>query len=230
MILTIIRHAQSTNNALPDERHRIVEPPLTEIGREQAALLARHLADGHLTDPFLNGKDRPLFDRLYCSPMLRALQTARPVSAALGLRPDVWTDIHECGGMWLDHGEQAGIVGYPGMTHGEMAAAYPDYRLPEAVGADGWWNRDMELPDQCGERAERVAEALRSWPRPDERIAIVTHGGFTNRLLGALLRPAATVWMHVYNTSVSVVEFYPDGGLGVRFTNRTDHLPPEKVT
>ena len=46
MELYIIRHAQSSNNALADERERVCDPHLTELGRQQAELLAAHLAAG----------------------------------------------------------------------------------------------------------------------------------------------------------------------------------------
>ena len=46
MQLYIIRHAQSVNNALDDQRYRVSDPLLTEVGHRQAAMLAEHLAHG----------------------------------------------------------------------------------------------------------------------------------------------------------------------------------------
>ena len=49
MDLYIIRHAQSTNNALPAEvelRDRVCDPLLSDLGYRQAAFLAEHLATG----------------------------------------------------------------------------------------------------------------------------------------------------------------------------------------
>ena len=110
MELFIIRHAQSFNNALANQRYRVVDPPLTEIGLRQAELVARHLANGidHEGAP-IEGQaaDQPAgmgIQELYCSAMERALQTATAIGRALSLKPQVWVDIHEEGGMWLDHG------------------------------------------------------------------------------------------------------------------------------
>ena len=44
MQLYIIRHAQSYNNALTDWTERVSDPPLTELGEQQADLLAAYLA------------------------------------------------------------------------------------------------------------------------------------------------------------------------------------------
>jgi broad specificity phosphatase PhoE len=107
MQLYIIRHAQSTNNALADQRFRVSDPGLTETGHRQAELLAEHLVHGSgrftsSTNPAGAAGIGYGITRLYCSPMLRALQTARPVSHALGLIPEIWIEIHEYGGIWLD--------------------------------------------------------------------------------------------------------------------------------
>jgi broad specificity phosphatase PhoE len=230
MRLTIIRHAQSANNALEDQRHRVAEPHLTEIGYRQAECLAEALAGGGVPDPKLGDEGRP-FDRIYVSPMQRALETAAPLARALPAAPvEVWVDIHECGGMWRDHGPDGGIVGYPGLTAAEIAARFPGYRIPPEVTSSGWWTRGQEQSQECRARTARVAARLRSWAAADERIALVTHGDFTNNLLQALLDASAPVWIHMYNTGISVVDFRPDGSLGLRYTNRVDHLPPELVT
>ena len=239
MELFIIRHAQSWNNALADQKDRIVDPPLTELGLRQAHLVAQHLAngidhetkaiEGQPTDTPLNGMR---IGRLYCSAMLRALQTAQLIGAALNLKPHVWVDIHEEGGMWLDHGSDAGIRGYPGMTRAEISRQFPECVLPEELAEQGWWRYAREEWAPFLARAERVAEQLRSQATSDERIAIVTHGGFGAYLLRALARaPAeANVFFHHDNTGVSRVRFRLDGRVSVRYQNRVDHLPADLVT
>jgi len=197
MQLYIIRHAQSINNALADPRDRDRDPTLTELGQRQAGILARHLAAGvELVPPAstTNGRDRQgyYFTRLYCSPMWRALQTADSIGQALGLTPEVWADIHEQGGIFLDHWDGRGPTGYPGKTRQEIQAVFPHYVLPSDVTERGWWNRDYEDWPACHERAIRVAGALRKWAacdeRGDERVAIVSHGGFVDALLNSKAR------------------------------------------
>ena len=99
MDLYIIRHAQSTNNALPAEvelRERVCDPLLTELGYRQADHVAEHLATGRdgwseaaSADPEAGGGPSAAaygITRLVCSPMRRTLLTAQPASQALGLR------------------------------------------------------------------------------------------------------------------------------------------------
>ena len=241
MELYIIRHAQSTNNALADVGERVCDPTLTELGERQADYLGRHLATGsELVPPAssTNGRDpQPYrFARVYCSPMWRALQTAVPIKRALGLSPQVWTDIHEQGGIFLDHGDGRGPVGYPGKTRREIQSMFPDYVLPAEVTARGWWNRDYEDWSTCHERAVRVAEELRQWAATDERaddsIAIVSHGGFIDALLKALFNqpPEGQLFYYHYNTAISRIDFRLDGRLDVRYLNRLDHLPPGLIS
>lgn len=239
MELFIIRHAQSSNNALPDQAYRVVDPPLTELGLRQAELVAEHLANGidHETKA-IEGQpvDTPLngmrISRLYCSAMLRALQTAQIIGAALKLEPHVWVDIHEEGGMWLDHGQDEGIRGYPGMTRAEISQRFPECVLPEEIAEQGWWRFAREEWTPFLDRAARVASDLRRQATSDERIAIVTHGGFGAYLLRALVAAPmdAQVFFHHDNTGVTRVRFRSDGRVSIRYQNRVDHLPADMVT
>ena len=168
MELLIIRHAQSTNNTLVDQGERVVDPPLTGLGLQQAELVAKHLANGHDHEtppigglPVDSATNGMRIKRLYCSAMLRALQTATAIGHVLELQPQVWVDVHEEGGMWLDHGDGEGIQGYPGLTRSEIAAQFPQVILPAEVTASGWWRHGREEWTSFQERANRVADALR---------------------------------------------------------------------
>jgi len=241
MKLFIIRHAQSINNALPDERDRVCEPPLTELGHRQAQLLAEHLAIGK--NPELStwtsveataSHNRRSYDitRLYCSAMHRSLQTAQPIAQALNLTPEIWLDIHEHGGIFLDHGEDGGIRGYPGRTRSEILAEFPACILPETITEEGWWQGSQEDWPACHGRAIKVAAELRAQATSDERIAIVTHGGFIDALIKALLNqsPSPHVFYYNFNTAISRIDFRADGRLDFRYLNRVDHLPQESIS
>lgn len=239
MELYIIRHAQSTNNVLtPEYRHlRVADAPLTGLGQSQAAVLARHLATGLNPGPPADALGRPAqtdyrISRLYCSAMWRSLHTARFIADALERPPEVWLDPHEHGGVYLDHGEPGGKVGYPGKTRGEILAEFPGCLLPEGITDEGWWRSGYEDWPACCARALRVARTLRRWAETDERITIVSHGGFINALLKALfnLLPSRELFFHHYNTGITRLDFYGDGRVGVRYLNRSDHLPPELIS
>jgi 2,3-bisphosphoglycerate-dependent phosphoglycerate mutase len=242
MDLFLIRHAQSTNNALPDDRLRVVDPPLTDLGLRQAALLAEHLARGRDSESrpseteMTNGENGYSYgiQRLYCSAMHRALETAAAVGQAIGVRPEVWVDVHEHGGMWLDHGEAEGIVGYPGMLRAEIESEFPDFVLPEAISSQGWWDkrRGHETDEDAAARAVAVAASLKERAASQEHVAIITHGGFLTLLLRSLigLPLTARVFFHHDNTGITRVRLHADGYVSVRYQDRIPHLPPEMIS
>lgn len=244
MELYIIRHGQSTNNALTDQRDRVCDPVLTGLGWRQATLIAQHLANGINIEQSVGESDEDTtvrqrrgygINRLYCSAMRRALQTAQPIGQALNLKPEVWIDIHEHGGIYLDHGENGGLVGYPGQTRSEILAEFPNYILPMGITEQGWWQGGFEDWPACYGRAIRVARDLHELAQQvgdHEGIALVTHGGFIDALLKALfnLLPNRQIFFHHYNTSITRLDFGRDGHLDLRYLNRIPHLSPELVS
>jgi broad specificity phosphatase PhoE len=161
--------------------------------------------------------------------MLRALQTAQPVGRALGIEPEVWVNVHELSGMYLDHGEPRGIVGYPGMSRSEMLAQFPDYVLPDGVTDHGWWRGGREESPAWYARAIQVADEVRGQAASSDTIAIISHGGFIDILLKAILNLLPTRHLHYlhHNTAISAIDFEGDGSLLIRFLNRVDHLAPD---
>ena len=243
MELYLIRHGQSANNALADMRERVCDPRLTELGQRQAQIVAHHLTNGLTPELVKYGSvedtrsgHRRGFDitKLYCSAMIRALQTAKPIGEALELTPEVWLDIHEHGGIYLDHGEEVGRKGYPGLTRSEIQIEFSYYQLPEEITDEGWWNNGYEDWPACQGRAIKVAHQLRTWAKRDgnERIALVSHGGFIDALLKALFDqlPSPHLWYHHYNTAITRVDFDEENHLHLRYLNRVEHLPPELIS
>ena len=228
MELFLIRHGESTNNALTDVSQRVADPELTELGRAQAEQVAAYLAAGlHLT-PAERAEDRPFFDQLYCSPMIRTLHTAQAIGQAMELRSDIWADIHEMGGIFLDHGGERGVVGYPGLTRAEIAARFPTSVASAEVGEDGWWDAGKETDQQAQRRAVGVAADLRARAGEETRIGFVTHGGFMSLLLSALGNQAmddGSYYAHK-NTGITHIALAP-GTTVIKYLNRTEHLSDE---
>ena len=227
MQLFIIRHGQSANNVIEHQSQRHQDPLLTPLGEQQAAVLAAFLARGGHLSPSARQEERPFLDQLYCSPMRRALQTARPCGQSLGLVPEVWVDLHEIGGIYLDHGEDVGTVGYSGQTRRQIQEEFPGYDLPAEIGQEGWWNRPMEAAHAGQGRAVSVAWALRRRAGEDRRIGLVSHGDFTDALLKALwgrLPGEALYWEHG-NTGITCLDLSADGRQLVRYVNCMAHLP-----
>ena len=238
MELFVIRHGQSANNLLGDlddvskVRKRDKDPPLTDIGERQAEMVAKFLAAGRHLESAERTADRPYFDHLYCSPMLRSLQTVKPIAREMGITPEVWIDIHEVGGIYLDHGEGQGVLGYPGQTRQQIMDRFPGYILPEEFGEAGWWGRDKEEVHSSQGRAIGVANALRDRAREHHRIGAVSHGGFINYLLKAIgfHLPNPGLRYEHYNTSITRLDFHPEDVVTIRHTNRVVHLNEDVIT
>ena len=245
MKLYIIRHGQSTNNAIEDQRDRVKDPALTGLGQSQAENVAEHLATGFDPEYFVgasveatsaDNRHHYNIKQLYCSAMYRTLLTAKPIGQMLGLKPEVWLDIHEVGGIFLEQGDGRGPVGYPGKNRSQILAEFPDYILPAEITDDGWWRPEQGREDYptCQGRALKVAYTLRQWAADGEdgEIAMVSHGGFVDSLLKALTNqlPGRHLFYHHYNTGITRVDFRSDGRVDVRHLNRFDHLPPELIS
>ena len=240
MDLFIIRHGQSGNNALANIRDREVDPPLTDLGERQAEALAEYLVGGKTHDISTTETGNTRYQirqgfgitTLFTSPMYRSLQTVQPVAKSLGLAPQIWTDIHEEGGMYLNHGGDEGLVGYPGMTKSELSSEFPNYQLPESFNDAGWWNQGHEDPSSLLVRAAKVSKQLHEMAPSEDRVAIITHGAFMNALLNALfgqISGGQTYYRH-HNTAISRISMDGSEGAEVRYLNRIDHLSPELVS
>ncbi|MBE0690738.1 MAG: histidine phosphatase family protein [Anaerolineae bacterium] len=237
----IIRHAQSANNALDDQTQRLADPPLTALGVEQTKYLAAYLGQGDSRDmevdfrsgfSIRHGLTSFGITHLYCSAMHRALQTAQPVAQAIGVMPEVWLDLHEVGGIYLDGSN--GRNGQPGKTRLEIEAEFAGFAIPDAFIPDGWWGvaRGYEERAEALARAQRLAESLRERATTDDTVALITHGTFSDRLLKVLLGQEDThgFYYMLYNASITRLDFLDETRILVRYINRIDHMPAELMS
>jgi len=240
MQLYFIRHGQSQNNALweqsQDVKSYIVDPELTEIGHRQAILLAASLIQSQSEPGDTNWDPHNTtgygITHLYTSLMLRAVQTGMAISQKLGLSLRAWIDLHERGGLVLDELPHDDPVGYPGPNRRFFEAHYPHLILPNTLGEEGWWNRPWENHVLRRERAARVAaELIQRHGATDDRVAIISHGGFYNHLLAALFGfpDKGGWWFLMNNASISRIDFYPQE-IQLVFHNRVTHLPAPLIT
>jgi probable phosphoglycerate mutase len=128
------------------------DPPLADVGREQALALANELVA------------RGGADRIVSSPMLRARQTADIVAEVLGLTDvDIVEDLAECAfGEWDGH------------TFGEVGRQWPD-----ELGA---WLRSTAVAPPGGEsfddhydRIERARVAILESSESGDRVVVIAH-------------------------------------------------------
>ncbi|MGD8398477.1 MAG: histidine phosphatase family protein [Anaerolineae bacterium] len=234
-----IRHAQSENNRLWAEtgtaEGRRIDPTLTGVGERQVERLAALLArPGQEPAVPYDPQDVAGFDitHLYCSLMVRAVATGLVLARALDVPLVAWEEIHETGGIHHYDPETGVHTGLPGPNRAYFEAHYPELSLPEALGEAGWWDRPFE------ERADRHPRARRFFDDllarhggSDDRVAIISHGGFYNHFMRVVLGlpEDIQIWFSLDNTAISSFEFGPEYWW-VRYLNRTDHLPPELIT
>ncbi|MEV0357929.1 bifunctional RNase H/acid phosphatase [Nocardia sp. NPDC050697] len=198
--LLLLRHGRT---ALSVERRYSGRgnPPLDEVGREQAARAAAMLAT------------RGGIDAVVCSPLARAHATATAAAQAIGLRAEIVDDLIE-----TDFGT------WEGLTFTEAAT-----RDPEAHAA--WLGDPALPPPggesfaAVRTRIERVRDDLLA-RFPERTVLVVSHVTPIKTLLQLALDVGPTLLyrLHLDLAALSIAEFYPDGGASVRLVNDTSYL------
>ncbi len=240
MELYFVRHGQSANNAIwashGTYNGRSSDPELTKIGYRQAAAVASFLSQPYVNDNVVGRDPQNLtgfgITHVYCSLMIRAIETGTAIADQLRLPLQAWFDVHELGGIFLD-GAQPGIRnGLPGNDRAYLEQRFPHLRLPDTIGAGGWWNRPYEMEDECSVRAHRFLADLRvKHGDTQDRVVVVSHGDFYNMVLDALLSLPINShhWFALNNAAVSRFVF-SDDLLVISYLNRVDFLPRELIT
>lgn len=247
MLLYLIRHTQSENNALyyqtGSSDGRSADPPLTELGHQQAHYLAAFIAGAagdqdQAAEDFLDRRGIKL-THLYCSLMRRSIETGLPIARRLGLPLVALEDIHERGGIYLDDAQSDLKKGLPGPNRAYFREQFPELVLPQNLGEEGWWNRPYEEQDAAVSRAETViAWLLATHGQSADRVALIIHGGFIQSLFTVLFQMpllennfwgGREVWIKANNGSISRIDFL-DGTIRLTYQNRLEFIPEPLVT
>lgn len=181
MEIVLVRHGQPewVRDGLA-----VGDPPLTELGQQQAELLADRLIDER-------------FDEILVSPLTRARQTAAPLLKRLD-RPEVIAP-------WLAEIRDPGWAGSPAekaeQAYAEMRRQAPDDRWHGLDGGESV--RDFVDRIHLGvelflaERGvTRSEHDLPVWQveRPGRRILLVAHAGTNSVSIGHMLGLSPTPW------------------------------------
>lgn len=161
MELFIIRHGQSVGNTVQED---MPDCELTGLGRNQAETVARCMRGAELT-------------HIVSSPLIRAIETAMPLSRATGLPVRIWSDLYEV----RNRGP------YRGPTPNALEKQFDGVRFEDEVDAEGWFCAGDENAEMAHCRAGRVLERLRKQFPGDERVALFAHGGFNWHLLSVAI-------------------------------------------
>ena len=246
MELYFIRHGQSINNANWDnsEYEESPDPILTDIGHEQANILAEFLKKNQTirNDQAWNSQNRYGFGitHIYTSLMERAAFTAAPIAQALDIPLIAWKEIHEEGGIY-SRGDKNNRVGLGGRPRSFFMENFRTLTLPDNIDETGWWNRPFEAEEDRQPRADQVFAELLARHRdqenqPEDRVALVSHGGFFVRFMCAILKlpwrqasHGLRSWFLLNNCSISRFDIH-ENEITVAYVNRTDFLPDHLIT
>ncbi len=180
----LIRHGETEWN-LNGRWQGHADVPLNAVGEHQAGLIARRLA-----------AEGVVFDALYSSDLARAHQTARAISAALGVEVHLDRQLRE-----IDLGT------WSGLTYEEIRTTHPEEMALLAQGHD--------LPrgggESIGAMGQRVVTALEALVarHPGATLGVVSHGGCIRMLLShaeGYYGDGFKRFPHIGNTSLSIVQ------------------------
>ncbi len=180
----LIRHGRQSSKLCN------VDVCLDEAGKKQAQYLAQRL----------KGYD---IHRLYCSGLIRAVETATILGEVLGLCPEQIESLRE-----IDFGDLTGKEDI------EIAEQYAEFRRERAK-----MTSDLAYPG--GESGEDVVrrvfpELQKICEEPEERVAIVTHGGVIRALCAYLLQTdlknKLRISIDLENTSITEIVYKKEMG------------------
>jgi 2,3-bisphosphoglycerate-dependent phosphoglycerate mutase len=201
--ILLVRHGESAP-AREDRPFPLVDgqgdPPLAEIGEEQAVLVADRLAHEDL-------------DGLYVTTLCRTGQTAAPLAKRLGVTPSIEPGLREVMlGEW-----EGGLF--------RIRVAERDPVAIQMFMQERW---DVIPGAESTEAfADRVREAITrlAAKHTDRRIAVFTHGGVIGQVVAMASGARPFAFIDADNASITQLVVWGDRWLIRRF-NDTAHLDP----
>lgn len=193
--LILVRHGQTANNAARLMQGTL-DVPLSERGHQQALAAGEALA-------------QHAFDRIFASPLSRALQTAEVIASHHRQSVDVDDNLRErCFGVFQGGPQQdySNAFAASGMLRWE-------YRPPQG-----------ETIPEVWARAASFLQVLRS--SAVGRVAVVAHEGVNKCLILMLLGKPVEEWTSIKqdNCCINAFAFHPDGRLKSHALNQTGHM------
>jgi broad specificity phosphatase PhoE len=164
--MLLVRHGQSEFNVHFSRTKvdpGIVDPSITELGREQAAEAAAALAEAGI-------------ERLIASPYLRTLQTASIIADRLNVPVSVEPLVRERSAFACDIGSSPSV----------LCGRFPALRFDHLD--DPWWHDHValgvaETEEALAARGRLFLTAMAAEPDA-HRVAVITHWGFIRAVTG----------------------------------------------
>jgi 2,3-bisphosphoglycerate-dependent phosphoglycerate mutase len=201
--LFLVRHGASAD-AIEGEDFELIDghgnPPLSEVGREQAELVGARSAQLQ-------------FDALYVTTLRRTAETAAPLIRQTGLDVLVEPDLRE-----VNLGEWEG-----GLFRQKMADADP---LAVQMMAEERWDvvPGAESPEAFGSRVRRAVERIAA-AHPDARVVAFSHGAAIGEVLAQATGSRPFAFLMTDNTGIARLVLRPERWI-LRSFNDTAHLLP----
>lgn len=203
--IVLVRHGQTEWNKQERIRGQ-VDIPLNEVGLAQAAATADRIVTEY----------RPV--AVYCSPLGRAVETARAIASRLGLAPHIEPGFND-----LNFGE------WQGLSYEEVRSRWPEM-------AQAWMRAPHQVVFPKGESLAKVRErGMRAlqWvleSHPLEEVVVVAHTVVNRVLLCAMLGlDDSNHWRLGQDTcAVNVIE-WRDGMFFIVSINDTCHLRQVRI-
>ena len=197
--LILIRHGETPHNR--DKRyqgHR--DTSLTRAGKRQTREIALRL------------RDKPL-DAIYSSDLKRTRYMAEVINSYHSLKINILPELRE-----IDFGD------WEGKTYNEIQREWKGL-------LNAWERKPSQIKIPRGESIKDLAERIRSTTKkivskyPDQRVAIVTHGGPIRIILMDALGLGLDDWWKTItsNGGISIIE-YQSKKAKVLLQNDTSHL------
>ncbi len=199
--LLLVRHGASADS-VEGESFELVEgqgdPPLSEVGRHQAELVALRLAQ----EPF---------DGIYVSTLQRTAQTAAPLVARCGITPVVEADLRE---VYLGEWE-GGLLRQKAVDRDPMfEQVLREQRWDVVPGAESREVFGGRLRAAIG----RITDA-----HPGGRVVVFSHGAAIGEIITQASGATPFAFINADNTSISRIVVSPERWI-VRGYNDTAHL------
>ena len=190
--LILVRHGLPVRKENTDGP---ADPELSIDGHAQAALFAAYMMSENV-------------DAIYSSPLRRAVQTAEPLSAAIGIDPILVPGIAE----WDQHSNEYIPV--------EELKAANDPRWLEM--AKGGFSSD-EIPEDFHNRVLEAIEDIINKHKGDT-VVVTCHGGVINDYLSHILGITNSQFFYPNYTSIHRVAASSSGHRSILSINETSHL------
>jgi len=186
----LIRHGQSAPYT-PGKPFPLIDghgdPHLTELGHFQAEMVGRRL----VSEPI---------SKIYVSTLTRTHQTAAPLAAKLGLKPEVEPDVRE---VFLGDAEG-------GLLREWFAIGHP---VADRIRATGEWGSIPNAETNAAFTERTVGAVTRIAQRhQDEMVAVFCHGGVIAAVLAHAAKTRLRSFTGARHTSVNhlVIQRWPD--------------------